>query len=132
MLLNENVTVKQFVFLLFNCRFKKCELWAEKAYIRVHHNTKAFRSHVIASKKMDLLTEAGLEYKDAQKLVIMEGNQRVNRQNLSLLGTPIWTGTLEELSNKQNLWNKSVCDCYIKGLFRKRILIIIKDGDIDA
>lgn len=132
MLFDAYVTVKQFVFLLLNCGFKKCELWMEKSYIQTHHKSKVFRSHVIASKKMDLLNEAGLEYKDAQKLVIMEGNQRVNRKNLSLLGTPIWTGTLEELANKQNLWDKSVCDCCIKGLFRKRIQIIIKDDDIDA
>lgn len=132
MLFNENVTVKQFVFLSLNCGFKKCELWAEKAYRQTHHNSKAFRSHIIASKKMDLLSKAGLEYRDAQKLIIMEGNQRVNRKNLSLLGIPIWTGTLEELSNKQNLWDKLVCDCYIKGLFRKKIQIIIKDGDIDV
>lgn len=51
MLFDENVTVKQFVFLLLNCGFKKCELWTEKAYIQTHHKSKAFRSHVIASKK---------------------------------------------------------------------------------
>ena len=71
-------------------------------------------------------------YKDAQKLVIMEGEQKVNKTNSSLLGEPLWIGTIEELSNKQNLWNKSVCDCCIKGLFRKKIQIIIKDGDMDA
>ena len=37
-----------------------------------------------------------------------------------------------ELSNNQSLWNKSVCDCCIKGLFRKKIQIIIKDGNIDT
>jgi len=81
---------------------------------------------------MDLLHKAGMAYKDAQKLVIMEGKQKVNKTNLSLLGEPLWTGTIEELSNKQNLWNKSVLDCNIKGLFRKKIQIIIKDGDTDA
>ena len=81
---------------------------------------------------MDLLYEAGMSCKDAQKLVIIEGEQKVNKTNLSLLGKPLWIGTIEELSNKQNLWNKSVCDCCIKGLFRKKIQIIIKDGDMDA
>ena len=64
-------------------------------------------------------------------LVIMEGNQRVNRKNLLLLGKPVWSGTLEELSNRQELWNELVCDCSIEGLFRKTIQIIVKDDDID-
>lgn len=132
MLYDENVMVRQLVYLLINCGFQKCELWTQKAYINVNHTTKRFRSHRIASKKMDLLHKAGMAYKDAQKLVIMEGEQKVNKTNLSLLGEPLWTGTIEELSNKQNLWNKSVLDCNIKGLFRKKIQIIIKDGDIDA
>lgn len=80
---------------------------------------------------MDLLTESGLDYKTAQMLVIMEGNQRVNRKNLLLLGKPVWSGTLEELSNRQELWNELVCDCSIEGLFRKTIQIIVKDDDID-
>lgn len=86
---------------------------------------------MIASKKMDLLTESGLDYKTAQMLVIMEGNQRVNRKNLLLLGKPVWSGTLEELSNRQELWNELVCDCSIEGLFRKTIQIIVKDDNID-
>lgn len=132
MLYDENVMVRQLVYLLINCGFQKCKLWTQKAYINVNHTTKRFRSHRIASKKMDLLHKAGMAYKDAQKLVIMEGKQKVNKTNLSLLGEPLWTGTIEELSNKQNLWNKSVLDCNIKGLFRKKIQIIIKDGDTDA
>lgn len=132
MLYDESVMVRQLVYLLINCGFQKCELWTQKAYINVNHTTKRFRSHRIASKKMDLLHKAGMAYKDAQKLVIMEGKQKVNKTNLSLLGEPLWTGTIEELSNKQNLWNKSVLDCNIKGLFRKKIQIIIKDGDTDA
>ncbi len=132
MLYDENVMVRQLVYLLINCGFQKCELWTQKAYINVNHTTKRFRSHRIASKKMDLLHKAGMAYKDAQKLVIMEGKQKVNKTNLSLLGEPLWTGIIEELSNKQNLWNKSVLDCNIKGLFRKKIQIIIKDGDTDA
>lgn len=80
---------------------------------------------------MDLLHEAGMDYKDAQKLVIMEGKQKVNKTNLSLLGEPLWIGTIEELSNKQNLWNKAVCYCHIKGLFRNKIQIVLKNGDID-
>lgn len=132
MLYDENVTVRQIVYLLISCGFQKCELWTQKAYINVNHTTKRFRSHRIASKKMDLLHDLGMAYKDAQKLVIMEGGQEVNKTNLSLLGEPLWTGTIQELSNKQNLWNKSVIGCNIKGLFRKKIQIIIKDGDTDT
>lgn len=132
MLYDENVTVRQIVYLLISCGFQKCELWTQKAYINVNHTTKRFRSHRIASKKMDLLHDLGMDYKDAQKLVIMEGGQEVNKTNLSLLGEPLWTGTIQELSNKQNLWNKSVIGCNIKGLFRKKIQIIIKDGDTDT
>lgn len=139
MLYDENVTVRQIVCLLISCGFQKCELWTERAYVNVHHKTKRFRSHRIAAKKMDLLHKAGMAYKDAQKLVILEGEQKVNKTNLSLLGKPLWTGTVEELSNtvedlfnEQNLRNKSVLDCSIKGLFRKTIQIIIKDGDTDG
>lgn len=132
MLYDENVTIRQIVCLLIGCGFQKCELWTEKAYINVNHTTKRFRSHRIASQKMDLLHEAGMTYRDAQKLVIMEGEQKVNKTNLSLLGEPLWTGTIEELANKQNLWNKSVLDCHIKGFSRKKIQIIIKECDIDA
>ena len=57
MLYNENVTVKQIVYLLISCGFQKCELWTEKAYINANHGTKRFRSHRIASKKMDLLCQ---------------------------------------------------------------------------
>ena len=131
MLHNENVTVKQLVYLLMSCGFRKCELWEQKAYINANHKTKEFRSHRIASKKMDLLHKAGMDYKDAQKLVIMEGKQKVNKTNLSLLGEPLWIGTIEELSNKQNLWNKAVCYCHIKGLLRNKIQIVLKNGDID-
>ena len=58
--------------------------YTEKAYINANHHTKRFRSHRIASKKMNLLHEAGMDYKDAQKLVIMEGKQKVNKTNSSL------------------------------------------------
>lgn len=132
LLYDENVTIIQIVHLLIDCGFKKCELWTQKAYLNVHYHTKEFRSHRIASKKIDLLHEAGIPYNLAQKWIIMEGEQKVNKTNLSLLGEPLWTGTIEELSNKQNLWNKSVLDCNIKGLFRNKIQIIIKDEDTDA
>lgn len=113
MLYDENITIKQIVYLLISCGFQKCELWTEKAYINANHHTKRFRSHRIASKKMNLLHEAGMDYKDAQKLVIMEGKQKVNKTNSSLLGKPLWIGTIQELSNKQSLWITWVLDGFV-------------------
>ena len=97
MLYNEYVTVKQLVYLLISCGFRKCELWTHEAYINANHKSKEFRSHRIATKKMDLLHEAGMDYKNEQKFVLMEGKQKVNKTNLSLLGEPLWNGTIEEL-----------------------------------
>lgn len=54
MLCGENVTVKQLVYLLISCGFRKCELWTQKAYINANCKTKTLRSHRIASKKIDL------------------------------------------------------------------------------
>ena len=129
---SKNVTVNQLIYLFTHCGFKKVELWTEKAYRLTHCKSKEWRAHLIASKKIDLLHELGMSYKDAQKLIIMEGGQKVNKTNLSLLGEPLWTGTIEELSSKQNLWNESVCDCHIKGLFRNKVQIILENDDIDT
>lgn len=124
-----DITVKQFVYLSLDCGLKKCELWKKSDYIRTHCGSKTYRSHLIASKKIDILTEIGLDYKIALKLIIMEGHQKVNKKNLSLLGTPIWSGNMDELSNKQNLLNKTICNYYIKGMFNRKIQIIVKDDN---
>lgn len=123
-----NITIKQIIPLLINCEFKECELWTEKEYRLTHSHTKKFRSHMIASKKIDLLAKSGIDYKDAQKWVILEGNQRVNKKNLSVLGIPFWTGKIEELLNKIDcqFQNMQVCDCQIEGIFRRKIIIIVK------
>ena len=81
---------------------------------------------------MDILHENGLPYSTAQKLVLMEGDQKVNKNSLSLLGTPIYVGSIEDLSNKQEFWNTIVETVDITGIFRKNIKIIIKDGETDA
>ena len=78
MLYNEYVTVKQLVYLLISCGFRKCELWTYEAYINTNHKSKEFRSHRIATKKMDLLHEAGMDYKDAQKLYKEDVERRKN------------------------------------------------------
>lgn len=133
MLNNKDITVKQLIFLLNSCGFKKCEIWTCNAYVRANCGSKEYRAHRIASAKIDLLFNAGLDYKDAQKLVIMEGKQKANKRNLALLGTPIWTGdwnrVIEELhdKHKQAVLNKIVCNCYIKGPFRNKIQIVIDD-----
>ena len=133
MLNNKDITVKQLIFLLNSCGFKKCEIWTCNAYVRVNCGSKAYRAHRIASEKMDLLYNAGLDYKDAQKLSITEGKQNVNKRNLALLGTPIWAGDwngiIEKLYDKhrQDVLDKIVCDCYIKGFFRNKIQIITEE-----
>lgn len=122
---DEKITIKQLIILLMNCKFKRCELWTEKEYRLTHSHTKKFRSHMIASKKMDLLAKLGMDYKDAQKWIILEGKQKVNKKELSILGTPLWTGKMEELSNNADFLNMQVCDCYTEGLFRRKIIIIL-------
>lgn len=64
MLYNENVIIKQLVYLLMSYSFQKCKLWEQEAYINANHKTKEFRSHKIASKKIDLLHEAEMNYKN--------------------------------------------------------------------
>lgn len=126
---NKNILLKQLVFLLVNKGFKKCEVWNEGEYVKAHNGTKEWRSHAIASKKIEILHNNGLSYADAQKAVILHGAQKVNKQNIALLGTPIWNGGIEELSNNQQLWNKQVRNCFIKGLFRKKVIILLEDQD---
>lgn len=125
-------SMKQLVFLLINGGFRKCRLWREKEYIITHRGTKEWRSHLIASRKMEILKSYGISDMDAQRLVIMEGKQRVNKKNLSLLGKPIWTGSFEELSNKQELFEEVVNNVHIVGLFRDKVEIILKDSDADV
>lgn len=72
---------------------------------------------------MDALQNMGLSSVDAQKLVIMEGTQKINKNNLSLLGNPIAKGSIEELSNCTELWDYTVTSIEIKGFRRKRLII---------
>lgn len=124
---NKNILLKQLVVLLVNKGFKKCEVWDEGEYLKAHKGTKERRMHSIASKKIEILHSNGLSYADAQKSVIMQGAQKVNKKNIALLGTPIWSGSVEDLSNNQQLWSKSVSNYFIKGLFRKKIVILLED-----
>jgi hypothetical protein len=119
------INLKYLVYLLLNCEFKRCTLWYEEDYLITHAKTNMWKSHMIASKKMDILREQGLAYPYAQKWVILEGKQKINKKNLALLGKPIFTGTLEDLSNKCDLWNKEVCGCHVSGIFRNKLEIII-------
>lgn len=127
MLYSPSVTLKMCIYLLMGCGIRKCEVWEESAYLNVHYHTRSWRKHMVASKKMDILHRDGLPYHMAQKLVIMEGNQRLSRSNLLLLGTPLYIGAIEELSNRQDLWNKQVCEIVVKGLLRKKIQLILLD-----
>lgn len=122
---NEKITIKQISYLLCDAGFKKCEIWKESDYVRVHNKTKEYRSHLIATEKMNILEKEGLSEKAAQAFVILEGKQKVNKKNLSLLGTPVWKGTIETLTNQERFYDEPVRNCYIKGIFRNRIDIII-------
>lgn len=120
------ISVKQLIYVLMECGFKKCELWKEGEYLKVHNKTKIFRSHLIKSRKIDLLMKKGLSQGQAIALVATEG-QKVNKTNLSLMGTPIWSGSVEEFSNQTQFWDRQVLRCDIKGLFKRKLLIIILD-----
>ena len=51
MLIDNSMTVKTALYLFMDKGFSKCEIWKESDYIQVHHGTKKYRSHRIASKK---------------------------------------------------------------------------------
>lgn len=123
---DENIKLKQVAFLLVGSRFKRCAVWNEEEYLATHRN-KEFLKHAIASKKVELLQKDGLSYGVALKKIFLEGEQKVNRKNLSLLGKPIWDGAIDELSNQLYLYDKNVCNIHITGRFCKRIDIVLKD-----
>lgn len=125
---NETISLQQLCFLLINCGFKKCELWERSTYAKRYGGSKEYRSDMIASEQIELLHEAGMTYKEAVIQLCLSGEPKYNKANLSLLGTPIWIGTIEELSNRSDLWSKYVYDCRIFGLFRNKIQIIIEDS----
>lgn len=118
------MTVKSILFLFVNQGFSKCEIWRESEYIKVHKK-KNMRQHLIASAKMDILQNIGFSSVDARKLVLMEGSQKVNKKNLSLLGNPMAKGSVEELSNHTELWDYTVTGIEIKGFRRKKLIIQI-------
>ena len=124
-MLVQNVTIKQCVNLALAFGFRKCELWTTKDYAATH-TTRSRMSHMIATKKINMLLEIGVDYSHAYWAVMMEGRQKLNKRNMALLGLPIWTGTLSELYNSPHMWNKMVDSCHVKGLFRKTVQIIIE------
>lgn len=122
----ERTTVKKLLWLMVNQGFTKCELWRHSEYLVTHHyKSKTALSHFIAAKKMDILEKRGLSKQDAQKLVLMEGSQKVNKQNKSILGSPLISGTVEELTNHQELWNIPIEHFYFEGIFRRKLIITI-------
>lgn len=121
----ENIKLKQLAFLFVGSGFKRCEVWNEEEYLATHRN-KDFLKLAIESKKIELLQEEGFSYIGALKMVFLEGEQKVNRKNLSLLGKPIWQGNIDELSNQQDLWDKNICSLHITGLFRNKIELVIE------
>lgn len=125
-LLDDCITLKELSYLFIHKGFTSCEIWTEEDYLATHFLSKSLLSHQIASKKIDILVKNGFSRKYAQWFVFWEGKQKANKKNLSLLGTPIWTGTIEELSNETLLYDKIVSDCHFRGIFRRKIDIIVK------
>lgn len=120
----QDITVKSILSLFIGCGFSKCEVWKESDYIEVHRKKK-LRCYRIASAKINDLQKIGFSSVDAQRLVIMEGTQKINKTNLSLLGNPIAKGSAEELSNYTELWDCIVTNIEIKGFARKKLIIRI-------
>ena len=118
------ITVKDILYLLIGKGFSKCEVWEKSDYIKVYKK-KNLKQHLIASAKINALQNAGLSSTDAQRLVLMEGSQKINKNNLSLLGKPIVKGSAEEISNRTELWDYTVTNIEIKGFRRKKLIIQI-------
>lgn len=129
LLVTQNITVRQLIILSIGFGFKRCELWTDRAYVQTHHPNKKFLSHRIASKKIDLLIKAGLSDRAALTLVSLEGEQKVNKKNLALLGEPTYVGTLDGLGNKDkaDLWDKLVFEFYVTGIVRKKVIIVTQE-----
>lgn len=125
----QNITVGQLIIFSLGFGFKRCEVWTVSAYVQTHHPNKKFLSYRISSKKIDLLIKAGLSDRDALRLVSLEGEQKVNKKNLALLGEPTYVGTLDGLCNKDkaDLWDKLVFEYYVTGIFRKKVIIVTRE-----
>ena len=129
LLATQNITVRQFIMLSLGFGVKRCEVWTDSAYVQTHHPNKKFLSYRISSKKIDLLIKAGYSDLSALMLVLLEGEQKVNKKNLALLGEPTYVGTLDGLGNKDNadLWDKLVDEYYVTGIVRKKVIIVIQE-----
>lgn len=124
----DGVSLKQLSYLLINCSFKKCEVWEEGAYAWRFSGTREIRRARIENELINQLKEI-VGYDTAFKLVVLAGEPSLNKSNLALLGVPVYVGTIEELTNKVTLLNRTVTNCYRFGLFRNKIRIIIDDKD---
>lgn len=123
----DTITVKQILFLMIGKGFFKCEIWNDEDYLKVHFGTKSMRSSLIATKYMDILISKGVPPAKAQQLVILKGKFKLTKKNLSLLGKPIITGCVEELSNHIELWDKRVTNIYIQGILRRKIIVLLEN-----
>lgn len=124
----DGISLKQLSYLLVNCGFRKCEVWEERLYAWRFGGTRRTRRARIECELINRLQEV-VGYNIAFKLVALAGEASLNKNNLALLGVPVYVGTIEELTNKVNLWHKTVINCYTFGLFRNKIRIIIDDKD---
>lgn len=124
---NDLITVKQILFLLIGKGFSKCVIWTSKDYLATHFLSKSIRSSQIATKFMDNLISNGIPTWKAQQLVILNGSPRLSKKNLKLLGEPIVVGSVDELSNHMELWERKVTDIHIQGIIRRKVILILED-----
>ena len=103
-------------------------MWEEGAYAWRFSGTREIRRARMENELINQLKEI-VGYDTAFKLVVLAGEPSLNKSNLALLGVPVYVGTIEELTNKVTLLNRTVTNCYRFGLFRNKIRIIIDDKD---
>lgn len=126
---NDLITVKQTLFLLIGKGFYKCEIWYNRDYFIRHELPKRILRSLISSKYMDILISNGIPTWKARQLVILNGYPSLSKKNLKLLAKPIITGSVEEVSNHMELWNRKVTSIRIHGFFRNKIAILLENDD---
>ena len=132
MLTNDNLSLKTALYLFINKGFTKCEVWDEYDYSITHHNRR-LTSHLIAARKIDMLISKGVPEEKAVTIVSIAGMQKLTKENLGLLGSPIAVGTIETLietlSNDTRLWNKIITDIEFRGFRRTKLILLVNKDE---
>lgn len=124
---DDGITIKQLSYLLVSQGFKKCELWDAVDYSMAHHHSKEYRLHVVNGIILKNLIKIGLSTKSATRWVCLNGPRKLDKQSLEILGKPVWTGSMAELTLQTDLFDTKIHDCVIYGLFRNKIALLTDD-----